>query len=87
MLISVEHQTTCFYRDVDLVIKRLTYNITLTIEVLLRRNINKVHSFKQDHIFIAPLFPLRIFTGKKHRQIKLQRLEKVRIWAFGLFVH
>ena len=30
---------------------------------------------------------LRILTGKKHRQIKLQRLEKVRIWAFGLLVH
>ena len=27
---------------------------------------------------------LRILTGKKHCQIKLQRLEKVRIWAFGL---
>ena len=26
-------------------------------------------------------------TRKKHRQIKLQRLEKVRIWAFGLLVH
>ena len=30
---------------------------------------------------------LRILTGKKHRQIKLQRLEKVRIWAFGLLLH
>ena len=30
---------------------------------------------------------LRILTGKKYRQIKLQRLEKVRIWAFGLLVH
>ena len=30
---------------------------------------------------------LRILTGKKHRQIKLQPLEKVRIWAFGLLVH
>ena len=25
-----------------------------------------------------------ILTGKKHRQIKLQRLQKVQIWAFGL---
>ena len=24
---------------------------------------------------------------EKHRQIKLQSLEKVRIWAFGLSVH
>ena len=30
---------------------------------------------------------LRILTGKKYRQIKLQRLEKVRIWAFGVLVH
>ena len=30
---------------------------------------------------------LRILTGKNHRQIKLQRLEKVRIWSFGLLVH
>ena len=30
---------------------------------------------------------LRILTGKKHRQIKLQRLGKVRIWALGLLVH
>ena len=26
-------------------------------------------------------------TLSKHRQIKLQRLEEVRIWAFGLLVH
>lgn len=30
---------------------------------------------------------LRIFTGKKHRRIKFQRLVKVRIWVFGLLVH
>ena len=30
---------------------------------------------------------IRILTGKKHRQIKLQRLQKVRIWAFGPLVH
>ena len=30
---------------------------------------------------------LRILTGKKHRQIKLQRLAKVRIWVFGLLAH
>ena len=29
----------------------------------------------------------RILTGKKHRQTKLQRLQKVRIWAFGSLVH
>ena len=30
--------------------------------------------------------PLRILTGKKHRQIKLQRLQKLQIWIFGLLV-
>ena len=30
---------------------------------------------------------LRILTGKKHCQIKLQRLQKVGIWAFGSLVH
>ena len=30
---------------------------------------------------------LRILAGKKHGQIKLQRPEKVRIWALGLSVH
>ena len=30
---------------------------------------------------------LRILTGTKHCQIKLLRIEKVRIWAFGLLLH
>ena len=38
------------------------------------------------HLFATALV-LRILTGKKHRQIRLQRLEKVRIGAFGLLVH
>ena len=29
------------------------------------------------------LYELNILTGKKHRHIKLQRLRKVQIWAFG----
>ena len=31
--------------------------------------------------------PLRILKGKKHRQTKLQQLQKVRIWPFRLLVH
>ena len=38
----------------------------------------------QVFMFINKII-LRILTGKKHRQIKLHRLEKARIWAFGLF--
>ena len=30
---------------------------------------------------------LKILTGKKHLQIKLQRLQKVWIWAFGSLLH
>ena len=38
--------------------------------------------------FNTALIPLlRILTGKKHRQIKLQRLQKVQIWAFGSLVY
>ena len=29
---------------------------------------------------------LKLLTGKKNRQIKIQRLHKVQIWAFGLLV-
>ena len=35
----------------------------------------------------ALIITLWILTGKKYRQIKLQRLQKVRIWAFGSLVH
>ena len=31
-------------------------------------------------------YPLRILTGKKPCQMKLQRLQKVQIWTFGLLV-
>ena len=30
---------------------------------------------------------LRILTRKKHPKIKLQRLQKIRIWTFGSLVH
>ena len=36
--------------------------------------------------FIEKMF-LRILTGRNHRQIKLQRLQKVRTWTFRLLVH
>ena len=31
--------------------------------------------------------PLRIFTGRKHPKINLQRKRNIRIWTFGLLVH
>ena len=36
---------------------------------------------------LRPATLLRILTGKNYRQNKLQRLQKVQIWAFGLLVH
>ena len=41
--------------------------------------------FKKTYLLLTNIkHELRILTGKKHGQIKLQRLLKVRIWAFGL---
>ena len=41
---------------------------------------------KIREITILILCYLRILTGKKLHQMKLQRLQKVQIWAFGLLV-
>ena len=30
---------------------------------------------------------LAILTGKKHRQLKLWRLQKVRVWTIGSLIH
>ena len=32
------------------------------------------------------MLQLRLLIGKKHRQMKLQRLQKVQTWTFGLLV-
>ena len=37
--------------------------------------------------FFNTSWNLRILTGKKHRQIKLQRLQKVQIWSYWSLVH
>ena len=42
---------------------------------------NRLISYISEQCFLG------ILTGKKHRQIKLQRLQKVRIWAFGPLAH
>ena len=42
---------------------------------------NRLISYISKHCF------LKILTGKKHHQIKLHYLEKVRIQAFGSLVH
>ena len=42
---------------------------------------------RQRAVLRNKLSKVKDHTGKKHRQIKLQRLEKVRIWAFELLVH
>ena len=42
------------------------------------------HIFK-SLVFVAHF--LRLLTGKKHPKIKLQRLRKIRILAFGSLTH
>ena len=37
-------------------------------------------------MFYDGIYKLRILTGKKHRQMKLQRLQRVQLWLFGLLV-
>ena len=65
--------------------------------IIVQMSENRVHQIESKNewlllsvAFMAKLelvLVLRILTGKKYRQIKLQRLEKVRIWAFGVLVH
>ena len=51
------------------------------------RNCNSIiHNFLIEFSSVSIFRNLRILTGKKHRQIKLQRLQKVQIWAFGVLV-
>ena len=38
----------------------------------------------EDSIYLELIYFLRILTRKKHRQIKLQRFQSIRIWAFWL---
>ena len=45
------------------------------------------HAAITDRKFISKESVLRILTERKHPEIKLQRLRKVRIWTFGLLVH
>ena len=47
--------------------------------------VQEMYDYQLDPAFIED--KLTILTRKKHRQIKLQRLQKVRILAFGSLVH
>ena len=42
---------------------------------------------KQYYFETSLFYRQKLLTGKKQRQIKLQRLQKVRMWAFGLLAH
>ena len=53
---------------------------------MLLRSVNIIFENLESVDFFAKNpgdFSLRILTGKKHRQIKLQRLQKIQIWALG----
>ena len=49
----------------------------------------KIETFISFFLFLSSafVFPsfLMILTGKKHGQVKLERLQKVLMWVFGLF--
>ena len=51
---------------------------------ILKNRVKKTKKFLRKYLAIKLI---RILTGKTHRQINLQRLRKVQIWAFGLLVH
>ena len=46
-----------------------------------------VASLSKFYDKIELFFVLRILTARKHCQLKLQRLQKVRIWAFSLLIY
>ena len=59
---------------------RILYNlISIT-------KLQKNHSIKAN-FNLTTQATLKILIWKKHCQIKLQRLQKVRTWALGLLVH
>ena len=61
--------------------RRFSYHLQLTCE-------SSVSNKENPEAYILISQPgLRILTGEKHRRIKLQRLQKVRIRIFGSFVH
>ena len=53
--------------------------IRVLIQRLVKHQLLQISSWKTDHTWIL--------TGKKHRQITLQRLQKVGIRTFGWLVH
>ena len=67
------------------IMKKESDNIIIHVEII--DSTSKTSRRILDGLLQLKNFMLRILIGKKHRQIKLQRLEKVRIWAFGLLVH
>ena len=53
--------------------------IRVLIQRLVKHQFLQISNWKTDHTWIL--------TGKKERQITLQRLQKVGIWTFGWLVH
>ena len=64
----------------------LELQVTLTYQIVSSKKNLQVKLFTENSFFLVNIFYLRILTGKKHHQMKLQRLQKVQIWAFGLLV-
>ena len=54
----------------------------------LGRSVRLNHTvFSKRYLPVGSIYVVRMVTGKKHHQIKLRHLQKVRIWAFGLLLH
>ena len=56
-------------------------------EIFLIYFVSEIFLHHVDFIIMCLRLLLRILTGKNHRQIKLQRLPNVGIWAFKSLGH
>ena len=64
-----------------------TTNATKLTKTILKSSYRVLQGTSKWKTLKHSVYFLRILTEKKHRQIKLQRLQKVGIWAFGSLVH
>ena len=75
-----------FIEDLKPPILSTTLHIFLTLKfAAIHLSVHNFQSMKSPGELYC-LF-LRILAGKKHRQIRLQRLQKVGLWVFGSLIH
>ena len=69
----------CWHSDI---LSLLDFSVFINV---LSLNLN--FKYRYDYVYFSTYFLLRIFAGKKHPPIKLQRLQRAQIWTFGSLVH